>query len=206
MDGIDNIAAVFSAHCSERLRAMHGVQAIVDASETTNDAVATIISEGIAPAVSPEHFRTLAAEISKLTRCLESIDDIKKLAREIFARNFSEQDQLLVFSQEISFSFAAKMSVSMGLQLCHFSNNPTSDEVIQAEIAIAMQRKPVIADRPTKRSTPVAAASSSIAKRRPRPMVARLRSSAELLCNESMPTPTKIRLPLPLQRGTSDRR
>ena len=205
MDGIDNIANVFSAYCSERLHAMHGIQAIVDASETLNDAVATIVSKGIAPVVSPEHFQTLVVEIPKLTRCLESIDDIKKLAREIFAGNFSEQDQLLVFSQEISFSFAAKMFVSMGLQLCHFSNNPTSDEVIHAEIAIAMRRKPVMAGASKKNSTPVAAA-SSIAKRRPRPMPVRLRSSAELLCSESMPTPTKIRLPLPLQRGTSDRR
>jgi hypothetical protein len=204
MDHIDHIANVFSVHCRELLHVMYEIQAIVDASDTIDEALATIASKGTFPVIDLKCIQTVAVEIPKLTRCLESIDEIKKLAREVFACNFSEQDQFLVFSQEISFSFAAKMLASMGLRLYHFSNSPTSDEVIQAEIAIAMRKKQVVSSKSNKHLIPTAVA--TIAKRHPRPAVVRMRSSPDLLCHESMPTPMQIRLPPPLQKGISYRR
>jgi hypothetical protein len=208
MDPIDRIANVFSIYCRELLHAMHEIQTIVDASETTGDAMATIVRKGVFPAVDLRCLKTVEVEIPKLRRCLESLDEIKTLAREVVACNFSEEDQFFVFSQEISFSFAAKMLVSMGLRLRHFSNSPTSDEVVRAEIALAMRQKPVIAREPKKNSIPTAVA--TIAKRHPRPTVVRMKSSsspsADLFCHESMPTPMQTRLPLPLQLETSDRR
>ena len=59
-------------------------------------------------------------------------------ARNIFTLNFNTSDKFLVFNQEICFSFACKMLNSIGPKLSHFSNSPTSSEVVDAELYLAM--------------------------------------------------------------------
>jgi hypothetical protein len=44
-----------------------------------------------------------------------------------------------VFDHEICFSYAAKMLVSLGLPLTHYSHRPTNDEVVRAELVVAMR-------------------------------------------------------------------
>jgi hypothetical protein len=56
----------------------------------------------------------------------------------VYQCNFSEEEMYFIFSQEISFSYASKMLVSTGLELYHFSNSPTSAEIVRAEISLAM--------------------------------------------------------------------
>jgi hypothetical protein len=59
-------------------------------------------------------------------------------ARKLFIINFNSCDKFLVFNQEICFSYACKMLNSTGPRLHHFSNSPTSEEVINAELSLAM--------------------------------------------------------------------
>ena len=60
-------------------------------------------------------------------------------ARKIFALNFNNTcDKFLVFNQEICYSFACKMTNAIGPRLSHFSNAPTSSEVVNAELYLAM--------------------------------------------------------------------
>lgn len=207
MDPIDRVASVFTLYCREVLHGMIEMKRIVDASPTTGEAVAALVLMGYFPSIDKVDLNTAAIEIPRLRRCLTSMSDIKQLARRVFECNFSEEDQYFVFSQEISFSFAAKMLVSMGLRLCHFSNNPTTEEIVRAEISLAMNSQ-IIANgtasvapispamAPEKNATVVV----TIAKRPPRPITAHMKKKTppppmDLTCREPMPTTKQIRPP-----------
>jgi hypothetical protein len=216
MDPIDRVASVFTLYCREVLHGMIEMQRIVDASPTTGEAVTALVRMGYFPSIDKVDLNTAMIEIPRIRRCLISMNDIKQLARRVFVCNFSEEDQYFVFSQEISFSFAAKMLVSMGLRLCHFSNNPTTDEIVRAEISLAMN-SPIISDviasvpPPAAAPTNNAAVVVTIAKRPPRPVIARMKKTIppppmDLTCREPMPTTKQIRLPPRHPLATSYRR
>ena len=62
-------------------------------------------------------------------------------ARKIFAVNFGNSvktDKGSTFNQQICYSYACKMLHCFGLRKQHFSNAPTHDEIVNAELFLAM--------------------------------------------------------------------
>jgi hypothetical protein len=118
------------------------IKRIVDEHATVGEAIAKLVELKCIPSADPSHLDFIEIDLPRLKRCLARMQDIKTMARYIFQGNFTDEEKMFVFNQEISFSYAAKMLVSIGLQHRHFSNNPTTGEVVKAELAIAM-RTPV---------------------------------------------------------------
>ena len=220
MDPIDRIADVFALYCSQTLRGMESVQQIVDTSPTVGEAMAIIARNGCSTSCTAANLHLITVEIPRLQRCLRMMDEIKALARQVFAFNFTDEDKYFIFSQEISFSYAAKILVSSGLRLFHFSNAPTADEVMRAELTMAMQT-PIFPIEPqdglaeTKRPLaiiPIPIMHHMIAKTpSPRKTILRMkfavptaRSAVNLSCHEFMPAPKQIRQPPRHRRVTFD--
>ena len=196
MDPIDRVSTVFVRYCSDVLHGMINVQTIVDACPTTNEAMVAVVDRGLLPSINTDNLRVVRTDIPRLLRCLERIDEIKTLARKVFAHNFSEEDKYYVFSQEISFSYAAKMTVSMGLRLAHFSNHPTNDEVVRAELSIAMNAPVLYPDCEPRKRVMVSTM---------RTTTKRLSRSVDLTCHETMPL-TQIQPPSRPRLAKADRR
>ena len=217
MDPIDRIANVFTLHCRETLHRMIEIQRIVDASPTVAQAMNSVVEKGYYTSFNSDSLDLIAVEIPKLRRCLAMMTEIKALARQVFAFNFHNEEQYFVFSQEISFSYAAKLLASMGLRRCHYSNTPTSDEIARAEIAMAMQTPifPVqngCMPKPRSLSAIPLPVVNTISKPAPlKQAIVRMKPSTpspslELTCHESMPTPRQTRPPLRRPSTTSGRR
>ena len=139
MDAIDRVAHVFTLYCREILYRMNELNRIVETSPTFNEAKKRVMDTGRYVSFTNDNMSLMAFEIPRLRRCLAAMAEIKALARQVFAFNFQDERRFFVFSQEISFSYAAKILVSMGLRRFHFSNSPTADEILQAELVMAMQ-------------------------------------------------------------------
>lgn len=138
MDPIDRMANAFGWHCLASLAVYVEIDGIIDSSDTMADAFKILDRKGYTKYVNLEQLETIAFEIGRMRRCLDSMDEIKRLARKVFAVNFSESDALFVFNQEVSFSYACKMMSMLGPTLAHFSNFPTQTEVVRAELRLAM--------------------------------------------------------------------
>lgn len=66
------------------------------------------------------------------------MQEIIEHARRIFVINYGSSDKFLVFNQEICYSYACKMLFSIGPKLIHFSNSPTTEELIKGELFLAL--------------------------------------------------------------------
>ena len=138
MDPIERIAKVFAWHCVGSLAVYMEIESIIESSESMTIAFKLLAGKGYTQYVNSKQLETIAYEIGSIRRCLDSMEDIKRLARKVFAVNFFESDSLFIFNQEISFSYACKMMSLIGPTLAHFSNFPTQREVVTAELALAM--------------------------------------------------------------------
>jgi hypothetical protein len=148
-DAIDRIAHVFTVYCADALRSFSSVLRIRNACEDDDMALRILVPMKLLPSGgSSSQFKVISDDIPRLKRCLERMWDIKCLARQAFAVNFpgargdaAEQ----VFNQEVCFSYACKMLVSMGPFIQHFASRPSRADMIRAELAIAM-KTPIYAD------------------------------------------------------------
>ena len=138
MDPIDRIASVLAWHCLGTLAVYMEIDSVLTTSGDTRMAFRRLVNKGLMKYVDPEQLEAISYEIGRFRRCIESMEEIKQLARKIFAVNFFESDSFFVFNQEISFSYACKMMSLVGPLLPHFSNHPTRTQVINAELALAM--------------------------------------------------------------------
>ena len=209
MDPIEHIAHVFTLYCREHVQKFMEIQRIVDEHDTVGEAVTVLAGRNLLPSADPDHLKFIDVDLPRLKRCLVRMKDIKTMARYVFQSNFTEEEKLFVFSQEISFSYAAKMLVSMGLQHAHFSNSPTKAEVMKAELAMAMRTPVSIFNEElvTPPSSPKVS-HPGITKRRSGPVGSKKAASiqkprhrriSDLLCSESMDATTtkQTRPPLP---------
>jgi len=165
MDPIDHIAYVFTLYCREYLHSLIEVKRVVDEHSTLDGAMSRLVLLGLIQNADPERLKAIEVDIPRMKRCLARIKEIKTFARYVYQCNFPEEERYFIFSQEISFSYASKMLVSTGLELHHFSNSPTSAEIVRAEISLAMrtplaafsssQRPPARIDTTTKRAIAV---------------------------------------------------
>lgn len=162
MDPLDHIAHIFTRHCHDLLHHMLEVKRVVDAHGTVGDAIRDLVLHGRLPTFTePRHIDILVRDIPRYRRCVARMADIKALARRVLRSGFpcgdGVEDQFAgenpggeegaargtarpsVFDHEICFSYASKMLVSMGLPLAQYSDRPSNDEIVRAELAVAMR-------------------------------------------------------------------
>jgi len=113
------------------------IKNILDTSVTGEAAHRLLKSSGYAAYVDLEQLDLVSYEIGRYGRCLELMDEIRVLARRIFAVNFKESDDRRVLLHEVSFSYASKMLSGVGPSLGHFSCLPTSSDVMYWELRLA---------------------------------------------------------------------
>ena len=148
IDAIEGMARKIANYCTVALDNVDRIQCIMDQSETAGQALDLMVQSAILPSGDYEHLKTIRDDIPRLQVCIERMDDIKCLARNVFRVNYSGtamHGAEYVFNQEVCFSYASKMLVSVGPLLQHFENDPTKDKVIGAELAIAM-KTPIYVD------------------------------------------------------------
>ena len=140
MDPIERIAQVFSADCENAVLKIEHMIKIVDGSSTYDQAYRRLVQEGLYNQFMEDKLASLQYELQQLTFCLESLEEIKDLAKRVLVVHFYDDERFLAFNQEICFSFACKFISSIGPRLAHFSNASliTKHEVQQAEIDLAM--------------------------------------------------------------------
>jgi len=139
MDPIDRIASVLAMDCVRALTVFFDIQHILDSSENNVLAHRILVNKGYSEYVNMENLDLVQYEIGRFSRCVETLEDTKLLARKVFVVNFQNSDAMFVFNQEVSFSYACKMLSLVGPSLGHFSNSPTNKEVIHLELKLACQ-------------------------------------------------------------------
>ncbi len=204
-DPIDSIANVFASYCRDVLRGMIDIQRIVRESPTIGEAMEILVGKKLLPSDDQEHLKIIEMDIPRLQRCLAMMEEIKALARQVFTYNVPDEEKIYVFSQEVSFSHAAKLLVSMGLRHRHYSNSPTRDEVIRAEISISL-RTPIIVNGITQFTSVGNQSVEPSPFKHPATTRVKQCSVPDLTCYESMPTLKQIRPPLRHPPSTFGRR
>lgn len=140
---IDCMAQRMSRYCIAALEEVDRIQCVVDQSETAGQALDLLVQSGVLPDGDYVHLKTFRDDAPRLQTCINRMQEIKRLARRVFQVNYSDKTARegieYVFDQEVSFSYACKMVVSVGPLLRYFSNRPTKDKVIGAELSIAMK-------------------------------------------------------------------
>jgi hypothetical protein len=137
LDPIERISQRVVRHCSDSLELFLDIDGILDSSDTIAAAFDVLRAKGYDRHVDADNLDLVQLEIGCLRRCIDSMSEIRRMARKVFVVNFFESDLFYVFNQEVSFSYACKMISAVGPKLAHFSNHPTSKEVIDAELRLA---------------------------------------------------------------------
>jgi hypothetical protein len=137
MDPIERIAQRLVDDCTKALNLLLEINTIIESSETLVAAFAVLRSRAYDQYVDIHRIDLVQYDIGCLRRCIDSMADIKRMARRVFVVNFFDSDLYYVFNQEISFSYACKMMSQIGPRLAHFSNFPTAREVMSAEVGLA---------------------------------------------------------------------
>ena len=137
MDPIERIATDFTLHCISSLNVYVEMERILNTSETNAIAFKLLEKKNYMLFIDEEDLGCIAFEIGRLRRCIESMEEIKHMARKVFAVNFSRVDSVYIFNQEVCFSYACKLLAHIGPTLVHFSNNPTRNELVHAELSLA---------------------------------------------------------------------
>ena len=140
MDPIDRIAEVFASECHNSLMKLEHIIEITNNSNTVNETVNTLKVQGLYYATVEDKLTSLEYEAQQLELCLNSLDEIKDLARRLLVATFYDTERFLSFNQEICFSYACKFISSVGPRLAHFSNaaSLTRHDIQHAEVELAM--------------------------------------------------------------------
>ena len=137
MDPIDQIASRFTYYCQQSLHAYLIILDHLNRAQTIQEGLKALSREGLLMYVDQEAPEKIAALVEGFRRCLESMEDIRNLAKKVFIFNFYESDPAVVFKKEVSFSYACKMLSRFGPLNYHFSNTPNNTEIIRAELSLA---------------------------------------------------------------------
>ena len=160
MDGFQIIAEVFKKDCMLRLKMLEEVSFILDSSDTIGNALGMIFMHSTLYPDDIEQIKAIKAEILQLHNCIDATEvggmfsDIGLTAtdtlspqenmthaRKIFKVNFGnnpKKEKSFTFNQEICYSYVCKMLHSIGPRKQHFSNAPTHDEIVNAELFLAL--------------------------------------------------------------------
>lgn len=141
MDPIERIAQRLVADCTKSLNLYLEINELIESSETIAAASEALCAKGFNKYVDLDHLDLMRYDMGCLRRCIDSIVEIKRMARKVFVVNFFDSDVYYVFNQEVSFSYACKMLSQIGPRLAHFSNFPTAREVMVAELDLACKTR-----------------------------------------------------------------
>jgi hypothetical protein len=161
MDAFNHIALVFEKDCIKRLKALENAQFIMEFSDSVASALRLIFIQSEIYADDYEHLRAILPEIARLRNCIDSrhvwrlnlavradllIEGFLLFSQEIldhawrlYALNFNTGvEKEVVFNKEICYSYACKMLNSTGPRKQHFSGSPTSSQIVNAELRLAL--------------------------------------------------------------------
>lgn len=138
MHPIDQIAEKFSAYCLQSIRLYGHICHTLAVSRTTAEALARFAAEGVMSAVDVNRPELARMDLSLFSRCIAMMDEIRRVARRVFAANFAVCDPAdFVFNCEVSFSFACKLLSCTGPVRSHFASRPSPRRIILAELYLA---------------------------------------------------------------------
>jgi len=137
MDPIERIAERLAADCDKAFNRFLEICAILDASDTLAAGFEALRVKAYDQYVDIDRLDLMRYDMECLRRCIDSMEEIKQMARKVYVVNFFDSDLYYVFNQEVSFSYACKMLSLIGPRLSHFSNFPTAKEVKDAELDLA---------------------------------------------------------------------
>jgi len=140
MDPIDRIADAVTKYCLDSIKVFCYVDYVLSTSESTVAAMKHLESKGLLKAVDAENPEQMVrTDIARCYRCLDAMDEIKRVARRVFDANFGLCEAgKFVFNQEVSFSYACKMLTTMCPLRQHFLNGPLQDDIVRAELVVAL--------------------------------------------------------------------
>jgi hypothetical protein len=133
VDAFERIATVFKKDCVHRLCELRKALSIIDFSENMAMASRLIFVQS---SIYIDDLGAIQPEIERMESCIEFMKDAIFHAKRLHALNFNSSDD--VFKKEICFSYTSKMLNSAGPRLMHFSGSPTSDQVVEAELHLAL--------------------------------------------------------------------
>jgi len=137
MDPIEHIAHRLVTDCTKSLDLLLEIDSIIEESDTVAAAFEALRIKKYDRYVDVDRLDLIRYDIGCLRRCIDSMVEIKRMARKVFVVSFFDSDVYYVFNQEVSFSYACKMMSQIGPRLAHFSNSPTAKEVMSAELDLA---------------------------------------------------------------------
>jgi hypothetical protein len=140
MDPIEHMAQLFTADCKNTMTTLANIMEVVQKCATIGHALKLLSRHGIKSPTLEERIPTLGSELQQYQLCVESMDEIKALARKILFVNYSQDEQNIIFNQEVCFSCACKFISTVGPRRTHFSDaaSVTVDQIRNAEINIAL--------------------------------------------------------------------
>jgi hypothetical protein len=138
MTHIDHIAQRFESHCRTALIMCMELVQIHEISETTACAMEYIRMSKYRKICDTDRLLLANSDMDQLDRCISLMPEIKKKAKDVYAKSFNSSEENQVFNQEICFSYACKMLTPIGPMLHHFSNSPTKSQIVNAELALCL--------------------------------------------------------------------
>ena len=140
MNPIDRMADAVTKYCLESIKLFSYVDYVLNTSESTAAALKHLESNGLLNVVDKEiPDKMLKSDIDRCYQCVAAMDEIKRVARTVFDANFGVCDpKNFVFNQEISFSYACKMLTTMCPLRRHFTDHPSHDDIVRAELLLSL--------------------------------------------------------------------
>lgn len=140
MDPIDQMALRFSLYLHRIIAVYDELISEVNNVSTIQEAIRKITSSRRVCMVDLSNFPESLYEMhGRYTRCVESLEEIKRMAKAVFIVNFASDDSSFVFNKEVSFSYACKMCSLVSPLRHHFSGPPLMTEIIRGELFLAMK-------------------------------------------------------------------
>lgn len=140
MDPIDGMALRFSLYLQRILTAYDELILVLKSAPTVKDALIKISVSRRNYMVDAENFPASLFEMrERYARCMNDLDDIRRMAHKVFIINFTLDNPCFVFNKEISFSYACKMRSLVSPLRHHFTGPPLMSEIVRGEIALAMK-------------------------------------------------------------------
>lgn len=134
------IALRFSMYLHRMLSLYGDLIALINSAPTVQAALVAVGATGRGFMFDSSCFPESVYEMhGRYLRCIEGLDEIKRLAKAVYGFNFKPNDPDFVFNQEVSFSYACKMCSLVAPIRQHFTGPPMATEIIRAELNLAMR-------------------------------------------------------------------
>ena len=145
-DAIERMAIDYHRDCVCRLRMLKRARTIIEKSNDYKTAIENLRQELLLDVDLDHLVSSIPSEIERIERCLGTMAETVDIARKVFFVNFFDSEKYFVFNQEICFSYVCKLHNDIGPKLHNFSNSPSRQEVVHAELEVAMHSPMILSD------------------------------------------------------------